>query len=41
MDKILKVIPMFSLPKNIMELFSNVYQVSAILESKMAATLGV
>ena len=41
MDKIPKVIPMFSLPKNIMELFSNVYQVSAILESKMAATLDV
>ena len=37
MDKIPKVIPMFSLPNNIMELFLNVYQVSAILES----TLGV
>ena len=41
MDKIPKVIPMFLWPKNIMELFSNVYQLSAILESKMAATLDV
>ena len=41
MDKIPKVIPMFSRPKNIMELFSNVYQLSAILESKMAATLDI
>ena len=32
MDKIPKVIPIFSWPKNIMELFSNVYQLSAILK---------
>ena len=32
MDKIPKVIPMFSWPKNIKELFSNVYQLSAILK---------
>ena len=32
MDKIPKVILMFSWPKNINELFSNVYQLSAILK---------
>ena len=32
MDKIPKVIPMFSWPKNIKELLSNVYQLSAILK---------
>ena len=32
MCKIPKVIPMFSWPKNIKELFSNVYQLSAILK---------
>ena len=31
MDRIPKVIPMFSSPKNIKELFSYVYQLSAIL----------
>ena len=32
MDKISKVIPMSSWPKNIKELFSNVYQLSSILK---------
>ena len=32
MDKIPKVIPMFSWPNNIKELFLNVYQLSAILK---------
>ena len=41
MDEILKVTPTFSGSRNIMELFSNAYQVSAILKSKMAAILDV
>ena len=32
MDKLPKVIPMFSWPKNIKELFSNLSQLSAILK---------